>query len=111
MEIARHTVGIKTRSLIKGAILVKVRFPVLALAAAAAALPLAACGGGPSGGSTTCAAYQGLSTSGRQTAVTQMIKTHGGDESPGNVGLTMMSADAYCVTHSGSSTISGIYQG
>jgi len=89
---------------------VKVRIPVLVLAAAAVLL-LAACGAGPDGGSTTCGNYRGLDTSGQLTAVTQMIKSHGGDTSAGNVGLTEMSADAYCAVHPAAAVISGIYQG
>jgi hypothetical protein len=91
-------------------ILVKMRIPVMAVAATAGLLT-AACGGGSSGGATTCGTYQGMDTSDRVTAVTQMIKTHGGDTSEANVGLTEMSADAYCVVHPASDPISGIYQG
>jgi hypothetical protein len=84
--------------------------PAFALAAAAALL-LAACGGGPNGGATTCGTYQSLDSSDRVTAIIQMIKQHGNDTSEGNVGLTEMSVDAFCLVHPSNATISGVYQG
>jgi len=87
---------------------------VIKIAAAgtiALTLLLAGCGSGTSGGSTTCGTWSGLNASDRTSAVTAMIKTHGNDESAGNVEETLGSVDLYCMVHPATATISGIYQG
>lgn len=84
---------------------------VSAIAITALTLPLAACGSGNAGGSTSCGKFQSLSSSDRFDVVKKMIDQKGGSDSTASVDLAKISVDAYCALHSSSDPISSVYNG
>lgn len=87
------------------------RVLISAIAITALALPLAACGSGNAGGSTSCGKYESLSSSDRFDVVKKMIDQKGGNDGTGSVDLAKFSVDAYCALHSASDLISSVYNG
>ena len=78
-----------------------------AAAAAVLAFGIAACSSAGDG-STSCGTFQSMSSSDQVQTIKNMISQHSGS---GGVDLTYMSVRAYCLLHSPSDSIDGIYSG
>ena len=83
-----------------------VRITALAVSLAGA-VGLGACGQSL-GATTTCAAYQGLSSSDKDKAIVAMHAAHNDN---GSVLVGRASVAAYCLLHDGSAQIQGVYGG